>query len=135
MVQSATGEKGADVTAIQPGVTRAKAEAILGQPVREWIAPTGIRYTIYSYDAGRPPRMFFAVAYLFLDLSTVGISELMIASNEEKPPALDHITDRVVLSYDARDVILGLFDEFDTLPPDGRSSPRRWDRAPPQSEK
>src|SRR2546422_11419634 len=35
-VKMAKGEKGADVTAIKPGVTRATAEAILGPLVREW---------------------------------------------------------------------------------------------------
>jgi hypothetical protein len=34
-----------------------------------------------------------------------------------------------------RPVVLGIFDEFDELPPDGRSGPRIWKRALPESEK
>ena len=134
-VKLAKGEKGADVTAIQPGVTRANAEAILGPPVREWTSSSRIRYTTYYYDAGRPPNMSDAVAVGILDLVTVGIFEFVVAINEATQP-LDHITyGRIVISYDNRDVVLGIFDEFDELPPDGRSGPRRWKRASSESEK
>ena len=134
-VKLAKGEKGADVTAIQPGVTRANAEPILGPPVREWTSSSRIRYTTYYYDAGRPPNMPDAVGVGILDLVTVGIFEFVVAINEATRP-LDHITyGRIVISYDNRDVVLGIFDEFDELPPDGRSGPRRWKRAPPESEK
>lgn len=134
-VKLAKGEKGADVTGIQPGVTRANAEAILGPPVRKWTSSTGIRYTTYYYDAGRPPNMPDAVGAVIMDLITAGIFEFVVAVNEPKPWILDHITDRIVTSYDDRAVVLGIFDEFDELPPDGRSGPRRWKRAPPESEK
>ena len=133
-VKMAKGEKGADVTAIQPGVTRATAEAILGPPVREWTSSSRIRYSTYSYDAGRPPNMPVAVAVVILDLIFLGMFELQAAINGEPPP-LDHITDRIVTSYDDRAVVLGIFDEFDELPPDGRSGSRRWKRALPESEK
>ena len=134
-VKFAKGEKGIDVTGIQPGVTRANAEAILRPPVREWTSSTGIRYTTYYYDAGRPPNMPKAVGVVIMDLISAGIFELVVAINEPKPWTLDHITGRTVISYDDRAVVLGIFDEFDELPPDGRSGPRRWKRAPPESEK
>jgi hypothetical protein len=133
-VKLVKGEKGADVTGIQPGVTRANAEAILGPPVRKWTSSTGIRYTTYYYDAGLPPNMADAAGAVLMDLMTVGIFELVVAINK-KPWILDHIVDGVVISYDNRDVVLGILDEFDELPPDGRSGPRRWERAPPESEK
>lgn len=133
-VKFATGEKGIDVTGIQPGVTRANAEAILSPPVREWTSSTGIRYTTYSYDAGRPPNMPEAVAAVIMDVISVGIFELIVAIKEPKPWTLDHITGRVVISYDDRAVVLGIFDEFDELPPDGRSGPQRWKRAFPDTE-
>jgi len=133
-VKLAKGDKGTDVTGIQPGVTRANAEAILGPPVREWTSSTGIRYTTYHYDAGLPPNMPDAAAAGILDLITVGIFEFVVAINA-KPGILDHHTDVVVISNDDRAVVLGIFDEFDELPPDGRSGPRRWKRTPPESEK
>jgi len=133
-VKMAKGEKGADVTAIQPGVTRATAEAILGPLVREWTSSSGIRYRTYSYDAGRPPNMTEAVAAVILDLVFFCMFELQAAINGEPPP-FDHLTDRIVTSYDDRAVVLGIFDEFDELPPDGRSGPRRWKLALPESEK
>jgi hypothetical protein len=134
-VKLAKGEKGTDVTGIQPGVTQANAEAILGHPVRKWTSSTGIRYTTYYYDAGLPPNMPDAAAAVIVDLITVGIFELVVAINEPKPWILDHHTDVVVISYDNRAVVLGIFDEFDELPPDGRSGSRRWKRALPESEK
>jgi hypothetical protein len=133
-VKMAKGEKGADVTAIQPGVTRATAEGILGPPVREWTSSSRIRYSTYSYDAGRPPNMSEAVAVVILDLVFFGMFELQAAIHGDPPP-LAHLTDRVVTSYDDRAVVLGIFDEFDELPPDGRSGPRRWELALPESEK
>ena len=123
-VKLAEGEKGANVTAIQPGLSRAHAEAILGPPVREWTLPTGTRCATYHYDAGLPPNLPDAVAFALMDLLTVGMFEVAAANN--KPPIANHMTDAVVISYNDRDVVLGIFDEFDKLPSDGRSGPRRW---------
>ena len=134
-VKLAKGEKGADITWIQPGVTRANAEATLGNPVRKWTSPTGIRYTTYYYDAGRPPNMSEAAAVAIMDVIFVGMFELIVATREQQPWTLDHITERIVISYNDRPVVLGIFDEFDELPPDGRSGPRRWKLALPESEK
>lgn len=134
-VKMAKGEKGPDVTGIQPGVTRANAEAMLSPPIREWTSSTGIRYTTYSYDAGRPPNMSETAAVVFMDVLTVGIFELILATREQQPWTLDHIMERIVISYSDRAVVLGIFDEFDELPPDGRSGPRRWILAFPESEK
>ena len=52
-----------------------------------------------------------------------------------EPPPLADVTDRIVTSYDDRAVVLGVFDEFDELPPDGRSGPRLWKRVLLESEK
>src|SRR6266850_6132050 len=133
-VKLAKGEKGTDVTGIQPGVTRANAEAILGPLVREWTSSTGIRYTTYYYDAGLPPNMPDAAAAVIMDVISVGLFELFWAI-DKKPWILDHHTDVVVISNDDRAVVLGIFDEFDELPPDGRSGPRQWKGMPPESEK
>jgi hypothetical protein len=128
----AKGEKGTDVTGIQPGVKRANAEAILGPPVRDWTSPTGIRYSTYYYDAGVPPSIPDAAAFALMDLISGGIFELMATTNGFP---LHHTTDGMVISYNDRAVVLGIFDEFDELPPDGRSNPRKWKRALPESEK
>ncbi|MEO6308247.1 MAG: hypothetical protein ABIO96_06940 [Nitrospiraceae bacterium] len=133
-VKLAKGEKGVNVTGIQPGVTRANAEAILRPPVREWTSSTGILYTTYYYDAGRPSNMPEAAAVAIVDVISVGMFELVVAINEQQPWTLDHITERIVISYNDRAVVLGIFDEFDELPPDGRSGFRRWKRALPESE-
>lgn len=130
-VKFAKGEKGTDVTGIQPGVKRANAEAILGPPVRDWTSPTGIRYSTYYYDAGVPPNIPDAAAFALMDLISGGIFELVGAINEFP---LHHTTDGMVISYNDRAVVLGIFDEFDELPPDGRSGPRRWKLALPETE-
>ena len=123
-VKLAQGEKGTNVTAIQPGVSRANAEAILGPPVRTWTSPTGMRYATYHYDAGLPPDIPDAAAFALMDLLTVGMFELTAANN--KPPIANHMADAVVIAYNDRDIVLGILGEFDELPPDGRSGPRRW---------
>jgi hypothetical protein len=125
-VQLAVGEKGVDLTKIQPGVTRANAETLLGPAVKEWVSPTGIRYATYNFDAGRPPRIVQAVLFL-----TGGpMPELVylvryFSGTINDAPFFERIMDRIVIAFDDRDVVLGLFNEFDPLPPDGRSVPRR----------
>jgi len=134
--QLAVGEKGADLAAIQPGVTRANAETLLGTSVKEWVSATGIRYASYNYDAGHPPRIFEAVLFLTGGpmVELVYLARYFSGTMKEDQ-FFQHIMARIVIAYDDRDVVLGLFDEFDPLPPDSRSDPRRWERAPPQSEK
>lgn len=131
----AKGEKGVDVSSIQPDVTRANAEAILGPPVRGWTSPTGIRYATYTYDAGVPPNMKKATAFAVFNLMFFFLPEIVEPQRKNPLWYPTHIVERVAISYDDRDVILGIFDEFDDLPPDGRSGPRRWGRPPPESEK
>lgn len=104
----AKGDKGVDVTSIQPGVTRMKAETALGPPMRRWVS-TSIRHATYEYKLGLVPYHL--------------------------PIGDQYIRDRIVLSYDDRDVILGIFNEFDDLPPNGRSGPHRWGPESPDSEK
>lgn len=128
-VRLATGGGGAAVAPIQPGTARAAAEGILGSPVREWTSPTGIRYATYQYDAGWPPDVPEAIAVAFLDLISLGLIEY--AERRDGNPSIRRAaarrtSARVVVSYDHRDMILGIFDEFAELPPDGRSGRRKW---------
>ncbi len=118
----ATGEKGVNVSAIQPGQTRDLAAMLLGATKREWVSVTGIRYRAYEYDTGRPRDIIRAFPVAMLSYLTIGIAEFFLIPAIEK----ERTSARVVLSYDDREVILGIFDEFDDLPPDGKSGPRQW---------
>jgi hypothetical protein len=122
VVWYAAGEKGVDITKIQPDVTRAEAEAVLGKPVRSWTSSTGIFYCTYKYDFGRLPRKGDAVTSLIMTIGTLGVWELMWPSLMDDMEKQGYRTSaRLVLSYDNDDIILGVFGEFDELPPDGRS--------------
>ncbi|HLA82038.1 MAG TPA: hypothetical protein VJP78_10565 [Thermoleophilia bacterium] len=128
-VRLATGGPGATVAPIHPGTARAAAEAVLGSPVREWTSPTGVRYATYQYDTGSRPNIPEAIAVALLDLISLGLIEYFerrdgnptIGRNEARRTSA-----RVVVSYDDRDVILGIFDEFAELPADGRSGRWKW---------
>jgi hypothetical protein len=135
-IQIWKGDKRVDITALQPGVTRANAEAILGSPVRSWTSPTNIRYATYEYYAGTPPNPRMGVTWVFLDIGSLGVIEIMYALGLVPFPASwDGMTwDRKVLSCDDR-VVLGIFDEFDELPLDGRSGQHKWGPDSTVSEK
>ncbi len=121
-VDMARGERGLDVSGIQPGITRAEVENLLGTPRRTWVSEQGIRYATYEFDAGVPGNVAGGVAAgIFMDVATLGVWELFWPSLKKHTP---RTTGRAVISYDDRDVVLGLFDEFDELPPDGRSEKR-----------
>jgi len=128
-VTLARGTPGADVSQIQPGVTRTQAEAVLGKPQKDWISPDGIHYFTYEYDTGRPPAIPDAAGFVFMDLLSLGLWEVLDAAhghfilNKTLPPSTSA---RVVISYDDSDVVRGIFGEFDTLPADGHSSAYSW---------
>ncbi len=134
VAQLAAGEEGADVTKIQPGLTRSEAEAVLGSSVKEWKSPAGVNYQTYQYDGGRPANTSDATAIALIDIMTLGIFEAVEAITADNPHSFrkfmekKRTTSRVVISYDEQDFILGVFDEFDELPADGRSGPRQWKR-------
>ena len=128
VVRVARGEPGVDVRSVQPGVARTEAEAILGPPLRQWVSATGIRYCTYEYDAGRPPSVGEAVGWVILDVVMFGIFELVALWMPPEKVFGKNSSARLVLSYDERDVVLGVFNEFDELPPDGRSEPHPLSR-------
>ncbi len=133
VVDYAAGEKGVDVSFVHPGITKVEVEAILGKPVRSWTSPTGVFYCTYEYDSGRPPIPSEAGAMLFMDIATLGLWEVFWPSIK-KDISFDNIartTATVLVSYDHQDIILGVFGEFDELPPDGRSPiPKSIQNAP-----
>jgi hypothetical protein len=126
VVWYAAGEKGVDVTTIQPDVTRAEAEAILGKLLRSWTSPIGVLYCIYEYDSGRPPRKGDAAAVLIANIISLGTFDLFWTLDKKdkdmEKQGYGRTTARVVISYDHDDIVLGVFGEFDDLPPDGRST-------------
>jgi hypothetical protein len=130
VVRSWRGEKGADVSQVQPGAKRAVAETALGLPLEEWVSQAGIRYALYEYNAGIPPHPGDAVTAALLDVVTFGIFEFITYKNTgwRHPGEYDRRRAKIVIAYDARAVILGIFGEADELPPDGRSGPYQWPR-------
>jgi hypothetical protein len=130
VVRSWRGEKGADVSHIQPGAKRSEAETALGLPAREWVSPTGIRCALYEYNAGIPPHHGDAIVAAILDVVTFGIFEVIAFKRDQgrHPGEYDRRRSKVVISYDAREIILGIFDESGELPPEGRSGPYRWEQ-------
>ncbi len=124
-VKLASREEGIDMSKVGPGITRQEVEDLLGEPAKEWDSATGIHYCTYSFDAGRPPDKSEATAFLFLDLITLGISEIMVGfenSSNSSDPYLEYlrVIGRVVISYDQEGYVLGVFEEFEKIPPDGR---------------
>lgn len=115
VVKAAAGKKGADIARVGAGVSRTEAETVLGKPLREWRAPSGILFRVYEYDAGCKPAPGDALAMLFMDVATAGLWEAFMLDLE-----CDHTFHRVVIAYDAEERMIGAFREFDPLPPDGR---------------
>jgi hypothetical protein len=130
VVRSLRGEKGPDFSAIQPGVKRSVVETALGQPLDEGVSSTSVRYAVYEYNAGIPSHPGDAGVATLLDVVTLGIFEIITYKNHgwRHPGEYDRRKPKIVITYDSRDVILGIFDEGAELPEDGRSGPYRWPR-------
>ena len=131
-VAALRGEPGQDISAIRQGLSRAAAEAVLGQPLREWVTPENIRYRVYKYDAGVPPSQSDANAYIFLNIISAGLFELYEATGVtdlSRPSRNDlrRVWRQIAIAYDADDRIVGIFDNFgdlDVLPDDGQAVSR-----------
>jgi hypothetical protein len=130
VVRSLRGEKGPDFSHIQPGVKRSVVETALGAPLQEWVSPTNIRCALHDYNAGIPSHPGDAGVATLLDVVTLGIFEIITYKNHgwRHPGEYDRRRPKIVITYDPRDVILGVFDEGAELPEDGRSGPYRWPR-------
>jgi hypothetical protein len=130
VVRSWRGEKGPDFSHIQPGAKRAVIETALGEPLNEGVFPTNVRYAVYEYNAGIPSHPGDAGTAALLDVVTFGIFEIITYKNSgwRHPGEYDRRRPKIVVTYDPRDVILGIFDEGAEVPEDGRSGPYRWPR-------
>lgn len=116
------GKKGVSVDFIKTGISKAEVEEVLGSPVRKWMTPSNIYYSVYKYDAGVPPSIGDATANALMDVATLGLLELF--------PGLNYLSEKRVLkkmavAYDSQNVVVGVFDhfnDFDELPLDGKSN-------------
>ncbi len=117
---------GTDVRPLRVGVPRAEAERVLESPFRQWSSEHGVSYALYEFDEGATPNYGDAVGIAIMDVITLGLFELFYALDPEGTfqARHDRTTGRVVVAYDEAGVVLGLFDEFAVLPPDGRSTER-----------
>jgi hypothetical protein len=75
-----------------------------------------------------PNRQGDAGTAALLDVVTFGIFEIITYKNHgwRHPGEYDRRRPKVVIAYDGRDVILGIFGENDAIPADGRSGPYGW---------
>jgi hypothetical protein len=121
------GEPGKDVSSIKPGISKQDAEEILGSPMREWTTPLTIHYCVYSYDAGIPPSVAGAAVLASFGIISAGLYDLYDATgliNTSKLKEGDRVIEKIAISYDANDTIVGVFHrfgDFDALPEDGRA--------------
>ena len=128
VVELTKGRPTVDTSSLAPGVSRAELEARLGAPEWSWVSGDGVRYSLYAFDTGVLPNPVEAYRALIFDMYYLGLPELlgMFMYNAD--------TFRVLVSYDANDVVLGLFDGHETPPTDGRSDRRPkafcWNRIP-----
>ena len=127
-VERAKGIPHVDSSSLAPGVPRAEVEARLGAPERSWVSADGVRYSLYAFGTGVLANPLDAVTSVMFNIYYLGLPELL------GTPKYNPDVFRVVVSYDANDVALGLFDEHETLPTDGHSDRRPkvfcWNRIP-----
>ena len=121
VVKMAKGREGIDISEISPGIARSQVEKVLCKPIRCWTSSTNVHYCLYKYDAGRPPDYGEAAAAGFLDIISLGAWEIFEATSRDVEVYYPATIAGLILSYDPNDYVLGVFDEFAFLPPDGRS--------------
>lgn len=118
------GIPGDDLSSLRPGMTMEQIEAVVGKSDREWHTSQGVRYRLYSYDAGVPPSGADTGAMLFMDVISLGMFEVIEAAADQPFTTKPHEVHDLAVSYDLRDVAIGIFTAVDTstlLPEDGRN--------------
>jgi hypothetical protein len=114
----AKSDDGVDISAVKPQAKREQVEEILGPCVRRWESEAGVRYCVYEYDGGYPGDPAEAAAWVALDIISLGLFEVFNAVDDSNLTKRSHVMERIVVSYDSDDTVLGVFDEFDVLPQD-----------------
>jgi hypothetical protein len=116
------GRPGTDLARVRPGATRAEVEQVLGEPKREWVTRSGVRYGQYAVDPGSPGNVGMAALNAGIFVATVGLYEALISADVVPPPTLKTPMEDLAISYDSAEVVLGVFSaitEFTELPDDG----------------
>jgi hypothetical protein len=120
------GERGTDLSRVTVGAGQQEIEAIVGTPVREWQSAPGIRYRLYSYDEGAPPRSGDAATMVYLDVVSIGLAEVFVAADNARGGHAYkpfHVRSFLAVAYGDDDRAVGIFagvNEFAVLPDDGR---------------
>jgi len=120
-------EPGVDISSIAPGATREHVEAIVGKPVKEWTALSGVHYCVYQYYGGKQPSHINAIGMVLANIATMGMSELVYQADPEaqvRDRKEGKIFPLMAVSYDSQNIVIGAFPEFTqftVLPPDGRA--------------
>jgi hypothetical protein len=112
--------KGVDISGIKTGVSKVEVEDILGPPEREWLTSSGICYRVYVHDLGVRGDEIAGLA--LMDVLTFGAWEIF---NVYEPYPPKRNSKKMAVSYDFQDMVVGIFDiyeDFDELPIDGKSS-------------
>jgi hypothetical protein len=118
-------DPGTDLSPVKAGSTRQQVQAVLGDPLREWVTRADVQYCLYRYDAGIEPSPMAATQTVLINIATLGLFEAIEGMkelpNDFRGPRKYQL---VAVSYDSKDVALGVFydvDEFTVFPEDGRA--------------
>lgn len=116
------GAPGTDTASIRPGTTSQAVESILGKQQKEWRNRNGVTFRLYEFSGGRPSYPGYALVAGVAAVGTLGVLEAVMSNAADNDQRLgrDIIPVRMIVSYDQSDVVLGVFEEFDYLPGDGR---------------
>jgi hypothetical protein len=109
------------------GISKTEVQALLGEPSREWATHEGISYCVYKYDGGYKGSSSEASAVLFLDIISVGVTELFVLLDPDtfKPV---HEKKQIAVAYDQQSRVVGVFvdfADFEDLPASGNSQERK----------
>jgi hypothetical protein len=123
-VYMATGDSGVDVTSVVAGASAVSVRNALGEPVREWRNDRDILFRLYEFDGGRAGHPGYALVSGLFSVASLGLWEILMTKviENEKRTGIARTRIRMVVAYDRDDSVLGVFEEFDELPADGRKS-------------
>jgi len=128
VVQTLESDPGTDISSVKAGATREQVEALVGQPQREWVTRTGIRYCLYRYDAGYEANPAAAGLMVFMDAISLGIWEIVTVAPQPADFRGPRKYPLIAVSYDPDGVALGVFrdvGEFTAFPEDGQPTGAR----------
>lgn len=109
---------------LKPGSTGAEAAKLLGEPMRTWRPNEQVVYRLYPYKRALKVSYTSLTGGVVMDVITLGGFELLMPLGEKegdlhRRPSVA----RVWISFDSTDHLLGVFQEMDELPEDGKPVP------------